>query len=72
LSENKKNDPITEIGQEGVVGLELLIDPDNRTVQFYSLTSSLKGYGRKIVKSVVEATPDAWTIVVVLDWRRGF
>jgi hypothetical protein len=72
LSENKKKEPITEIGKEGVVGLELLIDADNKTIQFYSITSTQKGYGRKIVKAVVEATPDDWELVVVLDWSRGF
>ncbi len=72
LSENKKKEPITEIGKDGVIGVELLIDPDNRTIQFFSLTSSEKGYGRKIVKAVVDATPVDWFIVVVFDSSGGF
>lgn len=72
LSENKKSEPITEIGREGAVGLELLIDTDNKTIQFYSITSTKKGYGRKIVKAVLEATPDDWVLVVVFDWSSGF
>jgi hypothetical protein len=52
LSENKKKEPITEIGKDGVVGVELLIDLEYQTIQFYSLTSASKGYGRKIVKAV--------------------
>jgi len=60
------------MNQEGVIGVELLIDPDISTVQFYSLASSEKGYGRKIVDAVVEASPDNWNIVVVMDFSGGF
>ena len=42
------------------------------TVQFYSLASSQKGYGRKIVEAVVRATPDDWNLVVAMDWSGGF
>ena len=72
LSQNKKKDPITEIGKEGVVGVELLIDTDSQIIQFYSLTSEKKGNGRKIVESVVNAAPDDWKLVVVMDWSSGF
>ena len=60
------------MNQEGVIGVELLIDPDITTVQFYSLASTQKGYGRKIVDAVVHGTPDDWNLVVVMDWSRGF
>ena len=58
--------------QEGIVGVELLIDPAISTAQFYTLASSPKGYGRQIVDAVVRGTPDDWNIVVVMDWSRGF
>jgi hypothetical protein len=60
------------MNEEGIIGVELLIDPDISTVQFYSLASSEKGSGRKIVDAVVRGTPDDWNIVVVMDWSRGF
>jgi len=60
------------MNEEAIVGAELLIDPDISTVQFYSLASSEKGYGRKIVDAVVRGTPDDWDIVVVMDWSGGF
>lgn len=72
LSTDKKKHPVTAMNQEGVIGVELLIDPDISTVQFYSLTSSEKGYGRKIVDAVVRGTPDNWHLVVVMDWSGGF
>jgi hypothetical protein len=58
LSTDKKKHPVTSMHQQGIIGVELLIDPDIFTVQFYSLASSEKGYGRKIVDAAVRGTPD--------------
>ena len=72
LSENGKKEPITTIGEQNIVGVELLIDSPNKIVQFYSITSSVKGYGEKMVSSVVKSAPKEWKIVVVMDWSMGF
>lgn len=72
LSENKKKEPITETGKAGVVGVQLIVDEENKIIQFYTITSSQKGYGRKIVKAVVDGTPEDWSIVVPMDWSGGF
>lgn len=72
LSTDKKKNPITAMDREDIIGVELLIDPAISTVQFFSLASSEKGYGRKIVKAVVSATPDDWNLVVVMDSSDGF
>lgn len=72
LSKDRKKEPVTKAGQDGVIGVQLLIDPDHRTIQFYSLTSSEKGNGRRIVASVVQATPDDWMLAVPMDWSGGF
>ena len=72
LSENKKKEPIVKIGKEDIVGVELLIDFDNKTIQFFSLTSAIKGYGEKIVSSIVKSTPKEWCLCVVMDWSGGF
>jgi len=72
LSENKKKEPIIKFGIEGLVGVELLVDSAIRTIQFFSIVSSQKGYGRKIVKAVVDAVPADWFIVVVFDSSNGF
>jgi len=72
LSTNKKKQPITKIGQDGVVGVELLIYPEHKSIDFYSLTSSKKGCGSQMVKSIVDTTPEDWTILVTMDWSGGF
>ena len=53
-------------------GVELLIDPSTKVVQFYALTSTIKGCGRKMVEAVIQATPKDWQVAVVLDWSGGF
>jgi hypothetical protein len=72
LSENGKKEPVIKLGDENIVGVELLVDIPNKTIQFYSITSSVKGYGEKIVSSVVNSAPKDWKIVVVMDWSMGF
>ncbi|MFT6952495.1 MAG: hypothetical protein ACJAUL_003660 [Paraglaciecola sp.] len=72
LSENGKKQPVTEIGKDNIVGVELLVDVSIKVVQFFSITSSVKGCGKKIVHSVLEATPKDWTVVVFMDWSGGF
>jgi len=72
LSSNGKKEPITEIGQENVIGVELLIDVPNQIIQFFSITSSVEGYGDKMVSAVVNSVPNDWNIMVFMDWSHGF
>ncbi len=72
LSADGKKNPVVQVGAEGVVGVELLIDSESRVVQFYALTSSVQGGGRRIVAALVSATPEDWRLVVPLDWSGGF
>jgi len=72
LSDDRKKEPMTKVGQAGIIGVQLLVDPDNRVVQFYSLTSSEKGNGRRIVEAVVKVTPTDWMLAVAMDWSGGF
>ena len=72
LSENKKKDPLVEIGGKDLVGVELLIDVSDKTIQFYSITSAVKGCGEKIVSAVITITPNDWLIAIPMDWSGGF
>lgn len=72
LSQDGKKNPVVKIGAEGIVAVELLIDGSTKVVQFYALTSAVKGCGRKMVEAVVGATPEDWHLVVVFDSSGGF
>jgi hypothetical protein len=72
LSQDGKKNPVEEVGAEGLVGVELLIDQSTKVVQFYALTSAVKGYGRKMVEAVIHATSEDWQFAVVMDWSGGF
>lgn len=72
VSDDGKKNPVVTVGEEGIVGVELLIDVPNEIVQFYALTSATKGCGRQIVDAVVGATPEEWFLAVLMDWSGGF
>jgi hypothetical protein len=72
LSKNGKKEPIVLVGELNIIGVELLIDVPNKIIQFYSITSSLKGCGEEMVSSIVNAVPEEWEIVTVMDWSGGF
>ena len=72
LSTNGKKEPIVKDDGGNIVGGELLIDTQNKIIQFFYITSAVKGYGEKIVSSVIKATPEEWNIVVLMDWSHGF
>ena len=72
LSSDGNKDPIVETAKKDIVGVELLIDPGFKTVQFFSIVSFKKGNGRKMVAAVVEATPEDWQLAMVKDWSGGF
>ena len=72
LSNDGKKEPIVDTDRKDIVGVELLIDPAFKTVQFFSIVSFKKGNGRRMVAAVVEATPEDWSLAVVMDWSCGF
>ena len=72
LSEDGKKNPVVEVSAEGLAGVELLIDTAAQIVQFYALTSAVKGCGRRMVEAVIAGTPEDWHLVVALDWSGGF
>jgi hypothetical protein len=72
LSADGRKNPVVIIGAEGLVAVELLIDVPHRSLQFFALTSAVKGCGRQIVDAVVAATPEEWFLGVPMDWSGGF
>lgn len=72
LSTDGKKNPVVDVGAEGIIGVELLVDSETQVVQFYAITSAEKGCGRQRVQAVVAATPADWLLAVPFDWSGGF
>ena len=72
LSDDGKKSPVVQVGGDGLVGVELVIDTATNVVQFYAITSAVQGCGRKMVEAVIGATPEDWHLAVVFDWSGGF
>ena len=72
ISANGKKEPIVKIGEPNIVGLEVLIDEESQVVQFFAIASAKKGYGEKMVSSVVSSVPHDWKIIILMDWSCGF
>ena len=55
------------------VGVHLILDFTTDTIQFFEITSAVKGYGEKMVRAVMTALPEEeWEACVVMDWSEGF
>jgi hypothetical protein len=72
LSDDGKKNPVVKMELENITGVELLVDEENQIIQFFAITSSEKGCGEMMVKSVVNSVPEDWELVVVMDWSGGF
>ena len=64
--------PLTKTNEPGIVGAHLLLDYPVKQVQFYEITSDIKGYGELMVKAVIDSLPYGWVAAVVFDWSHGF
>ncbi len=64
--------PISTPGHSTAVGVHLIIEPSEKTVQFFELTSAVKGYGVKIVQTVMASIPCDWEALVIMDYSYGF
>jgi hypothetical protein len=64
--------PISTPGHPSAVGVHIILDFITDEIQFFEITSAIKGYGEKMVRAVMTAIPDDWEAAVVMDWSEGF
>lgn len=64
--------PVTKPGHPTAIGISLILEEDREEIQFYEITSAVKGYGSKLVEAVLCAMPKPWKAIVVMDWSCGF
>lgn len=67
-------DPIATPGHPTATGISLLFHADYMTLDFYEINAARKGkgYGRKMVKAILDALPTDWKATVSMDWSDGF
>lgn len=64
--------PVSTTGHPSAVGVHIILDFAPNTIQFFEITSAVKGYGEKMVRAVMTALPDEWEAAVVMDYSEGF
>ena len=64
--------PVSTPSHPSAIGVHLIVDFIFDGIQFFEITSAVKGYGEKMVKAVVTSIPDDWEAAVVMDYSGGF
>ena len=64
--------PVSIPSHPSAVGVHLILDFIFDGIQFFEITSAVKGYEEKMVKAVVTAIPNDWEASVVMDYSEGF
>ena len=72
IPEGRFKIPITKPDHPTAIGVQLIIDFDHEDIQFYEMTSAVKGCGGKMADAVMNALPEDWKAYIVMDWSRGF
>ena len=67
-----RRQPATKPGHPTAVGVSLIVDEGREEVQFYEITSAVKGHGSRMVEAVLGALPKQWRVFVLMDWSDGF
>ena len=72
VTEGRIKIPVTKPNHPTAIGVDLIIDIAHKDIQFYEITSAIKGCGGKMVDAVLKSLPKDWNGVVVMDWSHGF
>ena len=72
VTEGRIKIPVSKPDHPTAIGVYLITDIANKDIQFYEMTSAIKGCGGKLVDAVLKALPQDWIGVIVMDWSHGF
>ena len=64
--------PITKPSHPSAIGVHLIFEPTENTIQFYEINSTVKGYGEKIVQTIMTSIPEDWEVLIIMDFSGGF
>jgi len=64
--------PVSTPGHPTAIGIHLIIDESDKVIQVFEITSAKKGYGNRIVGTVMASIPDDWDVIIIMDYSNGF
>ena len=64
--------PVTQQDHPTAVGINLAFYLEHKIMDFNEINSPIKGYGGKMVNSVLTDFPNDWNAAVVFDYSGGF
>ena len=64
--------PVIQQYHPTAIGLNLAFYHEHKIMDFNEINSPIKGYGSKMVKSVLTDFPNDWNAAVVFDYSGGF
>jgi hypothetical protein len=64
--------PVIEQEHETAIGINLAFYLEHKMMDFCVINSPIKGYGSKMVDSVLTDFPDDWNATVIFDYSDGF
>jgi len=64
--------PVTLMNHATAIGIEILYDIPQKTIDFYEINSPLKGKDSKMVDAVLKDLPKGWIPAVAIHWSNGF
>jgi hypothetical protein len=60
--------PVSRPGHPTAVGAHLILDIAFNTIQFFEITSAVKRYGKKMVRTILTSILEDWEAMVFMDW----
>lgn len=62
---NNPKVPVTDAGHESAIGIKIIFDPSIKEIDLYSINSTEKGNGSKIVEAILSELPLDWQLAVL-------
>jgi hypothetical protein len=69
---NRPKVPIAQMGHPTAIGVYLLYNASDKTINFFEINSPIKGNGSKMVDAILSDFPKDWQPALIMDWSNGF
>jgi hypothetical protein len=72
ISGGRIRNPITTPFHNTAIGIHIVFSFRYKTLEFYEINSSIKGWGGKMVEATIKNLPAEWQPTLVFDYSNGF